>query len=686
MTSEDKKPQKVPTKESVQDSSSKDKHTQKPPSQQSSKEEAVKGTSKGKKPEKAPTKESVPGSSYKDKHTQKPPFQQFSKEEATPGVSKGKKPEKAPTKESVPGSSKDKPAQKPPSEQRLKEEAGSGASKGKKPEKAATKEKAVEGSSEGKKPETAPTKESVQGSSSEDKHPPKPPSEQPSKEEAVPGASKGKKPRKSAPGASKRKQKMQLPPGKTKNCMEYPIHFPLHILGSYDLLEDDADPPEDIQPRLSEKAKAKQPAPKTIPLFKIPRVSILRIPVAGDGPLQRVRVSLRGDTATRHWQTFFFKNIVCLESFWGETNDKAFVATRIVRLKIEGGKPTPYFLMVCIGEYPRITSPRNSNEVFKGMHQPIYNDAFVFKLGDPELGVAGYANYVDIDKDIDGLLGWLTQPIRNAAKNVERAMAMHANPGFPDMSNYADEETMSKDVAGMLHVTAMIKNAKMKYAAADPVVAERGLPNLERMHDRVKNMWVQTNVWKDEGLLSFDADVGSAQYQTTDAFRQKTLHSFQAIEEAVTATKLDKTPSASTDADSPSPKIKELWERAEKSYMDAKSAFEPVKTMVTVVVNDQVSDVLTIKDPNAECDTIWLKYAVDMLISSIVDMMKNPLVSAASKAGALHGKRINLLGVKAQAAYQAIEENKTYQEIIQLVVEMNDTYRILLSGSESEGL
>ena len=349
-------------------------------------------------------------------------------------------------------------------------------------------------------------------------------------------------------------------------------------------------------------------------------------------------------------------------------------------------EPTPYFLMVCIGEYPRITSPRNNNEIFKGMRQPIFNDAFVFKLGDPELGVAGYANYVDIDKDIDGLLSWLRQPIRNAAKKVERAMARHANPGFPDMSNYADEETMSKDVAGMLYVTAMIMNAKMKYAAANPVVAEFGLPDLERMRDRVENMWAKTNVWKDEGLLSFEADVGSAQYQTTDAFRQKTFDSFQAIEEAVTATELDKTPSASTDADSPSLKIKELWERADKSYKDAESAFEPVKEMVKKVVNEKVTDVLTIKDPNAECDTIWLRYAVDMLISTLVNLMKKPLVVAASKAGVPYGKRINLLGVKAQAVCQAIEENKTYKEIIQLVVEMNVVYRILLRASESEGL
>ena len=467
--------------------------------------------------------------------------------------------------------------------------------------------------------------------------------------------------------------------------MEYPELFPIHILGSYDLLED-TDPPDDILPSLSEKAKGKQPAPKIVPSFKILRVSILRIPVAGDGPLKRVKVSLRGDTATRHWQTFFFKNIVCLEPFWGETNDKAFVATRIVRLMMNDGKPTPYFLMVCIGEFPRITSPRNDNEIFKGLHEPIYNDAFVFKLGDPELGVAGYANYVDIDKDIDGI-DWLRNAIRKAARKVEGAMARHANPGFPDMSNYADKETMSEDVGKMLYVMAMIAKAKKKCAtAADDIDAISGLPDLESMRDAISNMLAQTKIWKDEGLISFEVDVESALYQATDAFGQKTIDSSEAIEEALNATKLDKTLSASTDVDSPSAKTKELWERAEECFIGAENAYESVKVLVTKEVNDKVVGVLRIKDPNAECDTIWLRYTVNSILSTVVEMMKDRRVIAALKSGHRHMKKVDLLGVKAQAAYQAIEENKTYQEIIQLVVETNKIYQDLLEGLESEGL
>ena len=602
--------------------------------------------------------------SSKDTQPTKPPSQQPPKEAAVQGSSEGKKPEKAATKESVPGSSsKDKQPPKPSSEQPLKEEAVTGTSKGKKPQKSATKE-------------------SVPVSSSNLTQPPKPPSEQPSKEEAVPGTSKGKKPRKSAPGASKRKQSIQLPPGRTKNCMEYPKLFPIHILGSYELLEN-TDPSEDVLPSLSDNAKGKQPAPKTIPLLKIPRVSILRIPVARDGLLKRVKVSIRGDTAIRHWQTFFFKNVVCLEPFWGETNDKAFVATRIVRLMMKDGKPTPYFLMVCIGEFPRITSPRNDSQIFKGLLEPIY-DAFVFKLGDPELGVAGYANYVDIDKDFADI-SWLRQAIRNAARKVERATARHANPGFPDMSNYADEETMSNDVGKMLYVMAMIAKANKKYADAGGIDAISGLPDLESMRNAINGLLAQTRIWKDEGLLSFDVDVESAMYQATNAFGQKTIDSLEAIEEAVNATKLDQTPSASTDVDSPSAKTKELWERAEKCYMGAESDYEAVKALVTEEVNNKVRDVLRIKDPNTECDTIWLKYMANSILSSIVEMKKDRSVIAALKSGDPYMKRIDQLGVKAQAAYQAIEENKTYQEIIQLVIETNEIYQILFKGSKSEG-
>ena len=578
----------------------------------------MKDTSKGRMPENAPLRESVPGSSSKDEHTQKPPPQQ----EAVKGTLKSEKPEKATKEESVQGSTKDKESTKPRPEQPLKEE------------------------------------------------------------EAL-GTSKGKKPHKSAPGAPKRKQSIQLPPGKTKNCMEYPKHFPLHLLGSYEPLEDTDSDPKNLLPSLSEKAKGKQPAPRTTPSYKRPSVSILRIPVARDGPLTRVKVWLRGDTATHHWQTFFFKNIVCLEPFWGETNDKAFVATRIVRLILTDGNPTPYFLMVCIGEHPRITSPRNDNEIFKGMQVPIYNDAFVFKLGEPELGVAGYANYVNFDKDVDGI-DWLGHAIRIAAEKVEFAMARHANPGFPDMSNYADEETMSKDVGDMLSVMAMINKTRMKQAAAaaattavDSVNEACGLPDLERMSDTMDEMLKKARSWNDEGLLSFEGAVKSSHFQITDAFGQRTRNFFAAVEEALIAIKLDQTSSTSTDVNPPSVKTKALCRRARECFIIAEAAFESVKVLVTEGFHNKSPDVSKIRNANAEYDTNLLESMVNSVIVEIIAKKKDRGVAAARKLGDPYAKKLDLLGVKAQAAAQALEERKPYDEILQIVTGMNELSRQL---------
>ena len=580
---------------------------------------------KDKKPQKAATKESVQDSSSSNKDMSPPklPVQRPSKEEAVKGISKGKKLEKAATKDSAPGpcsSSNDVQLQTPQSGQSAEEKTAPGAIKNKKP---------------------------------------------------ASSASKAKKP---APGASKRKQSFQLPPGKTKNCMDYPKHFPLHILGSLDPLED-TDPPESLLPSLSEKAKGKQPeTTNTIVGYKRMLVSILRIPIAKDGPLTRVKVAVRGDTASRHWQTFFFKSIVCLEPRWGWTNDKAHVATRIVRLKMVDGTPTPYFLMVCIGEYPKITSPRNGNEVFKGLEaEPIYNDAFVFKLGDPELGESGYANYVDIDKDIDGF-DWLREAIRGAARKVEWAMARHANPGFPDMSKYADEETMVKDVGDMLHVRAAIEKANKKYAAAiaGPVEAEFGLPRLESMHDRANIMLGQIRKWISKGVLFEEGAAESIIDQAANASGLKTIEVFSAIEEALTATKMDKDPSASTDVDSPSAKTKELCERAEECFMGAQSAYESLTALVRKKIEEKNQELSRIRDSNVKCDTVWLEYLLKAVLLGIVEVKKDPKNIRALKSGDPNMKANDLLGVKAQAAYQAIEENKPYQEIIQLIIEMNE--------------
>ena len=489
----------------------------------------------------------------------------------------------------------------------------------------------------------------------------------------------------------KRKQSIQLPRGKTKCCMLYPKRFPLDILGSIYPLEDTDPPGEALLPSLmSEKAKGKQPAaPKSsAPAFKTRCALILRIPCARDGPLKRVWAAVRGDAATHHWQTFFFKNIVCLEPYWGVTNDKAFVATRIVRLKIdERGKkptPTPYFLMVCIGEYPRITSPPNDNAMFVGLHEPIYNDAFVFKLGDPELDVNGYANYVNIDKDIVDF-SWLKPAVRNAAKKVERSMAMHANPGFPDMSNYADEETMSDDVGKMLYVQAKIRNAKQRHLVADDVHAISERPDFESMYVTTVEMMEQITTWKDDGLLPYEDDE-SVEYQAVDTCFQKAKEALDAIEEARLANKWNETPSASTDVESPSAmtKAKELCKWAQEVFIDAESAYVSVQALVNSEMDNKTRDAWEIRDHSAQCDTRWLKLMADSVLASVVEMKRNRRVIAAIMAGHPLMKKIDQLGAKAQAAYQAIEENKPYQEIIRLVIELNKLLQIFSEGLQSQ--
>lgn len=617
----------------------------------------MKSASKGKITEKVPTKESVLGSSSKDEHIQKSLSQP---EEAAPGTPKDKKPEKATKEESAQGSTKDKQPQEPPSQQPSKEEA-------------------VESSSKSTKPENAATKESAPGSSSTDAQSTTPPSEPPSKEDAALSASNGKKPYKSAPGAPKRKQSIHGP----ENCMEYLSPFVLQMLESNDFLED-PDPP------------GKRPAPKTVSPYRRPSVSILRIPIAQDDPLTSVKVFLRDDMVTRHRQTFFFKNLVCLDRFWGFTNEMAFGARRIVRLILTDGRPTPYFLMVCIGEYPRIWSPRNENWIFERLHVPIYNDAFVFKLGEPELDAGGYANYVDFDESVDGL-DWLGHAIRSAAEKVQFAMARHANPGFPDMSNYADEVTMAKDVGGMLSVMAEIKTANEKYAtraaaaaaagatAADPVDKAGGLSDVESMRDAVNDMLKRAEHMRDQSFSSFEVAVESALLGMNDAFRQKTRDFLEAIEEALTVIKLDETPSASTDVDPSSAKTKELCKKAKECFIHVERAFESMKAVVMGETESRIWDVLEIRDPSTRFDMNLLRSTVDFLLVRLVEHNQFPEVIATRKQSGFIATRVDLYGVKAQAAAQAIDENKPYDEIIQKVIEMNEVCHSIREEAESEG-
>ena len=198
-----------------------------------------------------------------------------------------------------------------------------------------------------------------------------------------------------------------------------------------------------------------------------PKVYITRIPYSRNGKpkaMHRVKVYVKPDVAG-HPQTFFFKNIPDVEWYWGFCNDPATTAQRIVRLEKEG-QPTPYFLLACRGEWPELTSPRNDNAIFAGLHElMVFSDAFVFKLGEPETYGEGYVNYVHIEEDL-GSVGWIPNAIREAAEKVEYATPVNANPGFPDMEKYADPETISKDIQKMLkHMNKYKKTAERRSSA-----------------------------------------------------------------------------------------------------------------------------------------------------------------------------------------------------------------------------
>lgn len=224
------------------------------------------------------------------------------------------------------------------------------------------------------------------------------------------------------------------------------------------------------------------------------KIYITRLPCSKNGDpksMRRVKVAMI-PSAGRHPQTFLFPDIPDVEFYWGFLNDKATTAQRIVRMEKEG-EPTPYFLLACRGEWPEITSPRNDHAIFAGLHEAkVFNDAFVFKVGEPETNERGYVNYVNIEEDL-GSVGWIPEAIRNAAMKVEFATPVRGNPGFPDLNNYADPKTMAKDVERMRHQFVMYQKAAERKAAAEgvsPVPPEYELAMLETgaMKDTISQM------------------------------------------------------------------------------------------------------------------------------------------------------------------------------------------------------
>ena len=198
-----------------------------------------------------------------------------------------------------------------------------------------------------------------------------------------------------------------------------------------------------IRQSIHKDPKTSEPQSKRQEEFEI---QIVRIPVGKDAPIETVKVYISLDTAYSNSQTLIFKHFPNVQFYWGGKRSRNAWATTIVRLE-KKGNPTPYFLLVNKGGQLNYRTPRNQNANLTDGHEPIYGDAFVFKLGDPELHeVSGHERYVNIEMDV-GRISWLPGSIRDAATKVKTAGPANANPGFPDLRKYADSETVKQQAS-----------------------------------------------------------------------------------------------------------------------------------------------------------------------------------------------------------------------------------------------
>ena len=368
-------------------------------------------------------------------------------------------------------------------------------------------------------------------------------------------------------GTAKGKQPMQLPaeqlvPGKStgKKAQQLPLRQPMQV----DPEATQSDPKQPVQANTkgkrpekpltqqSEQDNSKDEQPPRKPVHGFPRVEIVRIPVRENARMRAAEVLIIPNTAYRHPQTFLVKNIPEVDRYWGRVNDAATTAMRIVRLEREG-RPTPYFLLVCRGELPKVTLPRNENIIFENLHVPVFGDAFLFKLADPEIDENGYARYVHIEEFLGD---WIFQAIRDAAWKVEYATAAQANPGFPDMKNYADTDTMAKDVKRMRTFVVAYRKAGNKVMpemdmvqiviekmtkqivdwrkavfpitggnseSSDPSMGQDYVQNAVLLFDAIER--------DVDGVLSASMTLGSSEVKTTDVFG-KVDHPIQARKDA----------------------------------------------------------------------------------------------------------------------------------------------------------
>lgn len=419
----------------------------------------------------------------------------------------------------------------------------------------------MQGTSKGKQPMQFPTDFPVQTSSVHERAQELPPKqlvllnpESKQVEQPVQADTKGKQPEQS--------RSQQLVQGNLTGKRPEQLPFEQSVQANPDAVRPD---PKQLgkhpaQQGEQSNSKGKQPMRKTV--FGNPQFFIARIPIERAAPIERVKVDMRPDTARPNPQTFFFKHIPDVDRYWGIRNFRTASATRIVRLASDG-KTTPYFLLVNRGEYPKVKSARNVNAIIADMHEPIFGDAFVFKLGDPELYENGYARYVHIEKDI-GRIDWLPGAIREAATKVKNAAAPNANPGFLDLENYADPETMKKNALQMLEYL----NAYKKIAKKDALTKEQDYKAANHLMEKMARLIYDWR--KNVNFQPTDGDPGASGSESAQGSVQKALAAFKAIkDDADDVSDLRK----KYVSGSPDVKTTDTSEKADNSFQAMRDAF-----------------------------------------------------------------------------------------------------------------
>ena len=599
-------------------------------------------------------------------------------EESRQSSPTAKNPQQPPTDEkSTQGSSKGKTHQDLPF--RPKELPTQSAAAFKVPSRPASQQPLVEGTTQStleskasqKKPSQQPAR-----SISEGKKPQGPSSHQLPTEGTTQGSSKGKQPMRPS-----KIQPIGVKPKRGK-CRHKPLEKDMEAFfeqlqefSEFQMRHDIQDEQASSKPSAKgtakgKNAKGKQPMPKEV--FGNPKRFIVRIPVGREASIERVLVSIGPDTAFRHPQTFFFKNIPSLEPYWGYLNDKAFTAQRIVRLYKEEGA-TPYFLMVSRGEHPKVKSPRNDNLVFAGLYEPIFNDAFVFKLGEPEVYKDGYAKYVHIEEDIDSL-GWLPQAIRDAAKKVEFAMARNANPGFPDMDDYADEATMSKDEKKMLDWQTVIRKAEIKYGnsmLAGETTSE--LPNLEGIGSVFEQWAAQVTAWRFEDALPSQKGWGPSDYKNIEDFVRRSREAM----EAVLVAKALWAATASTDLESSEVKLIDAMEKVKKHFFLVRDTFIEIEAIANGNLSRHVYSSLSNADSTYVVDVDALKKTVEEMEKDYRNWKAQNIFPPG-----LDNKIMDNFSNRMRAVVQALNQHKSGVEVLRLSNELKEGHEKMMEAVE----